>query len=507
MTGRTMKTKTVLIIVMALFFAMTSANLFASSFGDTFGFSAEGMARGNAMTATVNDWSSVYYNVAGLGKTKNLVEVISSDPEMNLKLQKEEGEKGDRGGKFTYPNQWAIGVLYVFPRMKLSINRYLADIGFPLKTNAANMDPYGFITIGGALDINTIIKMPDFISSARLGVGMGLNSDFSLANINDIDPRTHDFLRHGNEIRTASILVGLGLGLFNDAIGGGIGVNLAFSGKADAYMDAKMSGSIQVPIADTSMKLKIVPGVITGVYLSPGKMISPFAGLEIGVSYRQETMLKIDPFKAGAGILGGVIEMSLLMSIQDYYSPHVVNGGIAYTGGGVTLSYDMSYEMWGRNTLSMVWKSHYIGIPKLKNILLHKAGIKYETPLGWLAVMAGYSFVPSIVERDAGTKIGIRVDTLGTKVAPGMFNYLDNVKHNVSLGITFTVPQVWRFTGKIVITPSYQLQYLVPRSVGKTGLHYTDGVQDDLLQSYFLNPRYRYGGMNHSLFVEVGMKI
>jgi hypothetical protein len=501
-----MKTKKIFIIIMALFYSITSANLFASSFGDTFGFSAEGIARGNAMTASVNDWSSVYYNVAGLGKTRNLVE-ISSDPEMNLKLQKEEGAKGDRGEKFSYPNQFAIGLLYVFPRMKLSINRYLADVAFPLKTNAAKMDSYGFITLGGVLDINTIIKMPEFISSARLGVGMGLNSDFSLANINDIDPRTHDFLRHGNEIRTATILIGLGLGLVNDAIGGGIGVNLAFSGKASAYMDAQITGNIQIPIADTSMKLKIVPGVITGIYLSPGKMINTFAGLEIGISYRQETMLKIDPFKAAAGILGGVVEMNMMLSIQDYYSPHVVNGGIAYTRGGVTLSYDLSYEMWARNTLSMVWKTHYSGIPKLKNILLHKAGIKYDTPLGWLAVMAGYSFVPSILGSDAGTKIGIRVDTVGTKVAPGMYNYLDNAKHNVSFGFTFTVPQVWRLTGKIVITTSYQLQYLVPKSVPKTGISYSSGVQDDMVQSYFLNPRYRYGGINHGMFIEVGMKI
>ncbi len=336
---------------------------------------------------------------------------------------------------------------------------------------------------------------------------MGLNSDFSLANINDIDPRTHDFLRHGNEIRTAAILAGLGLGLADDVIGLGIGVNLAFSGKANAYMDAKLSGNLQIPIADSSMRLKVVPGVITGVYLSPGKIAAALAGLEFGVSYRQETILKIDPFRAGAGILGGVVEMSLLMSIQDYYSPHVVNWGIAYTRGGVTLSYDMGYEMWAWNTLSMVWKSHYIGIPKLKNILLYKAGLKYDTPLGWLAVMAGYSYMPSILYKDAGTKIGIRVDTVGTKVATGMYNYLDNTKHNVSCGFTFTVPQVWRFTGKIVITLSYQLQYLEPKSVVKTGINYTNGVLEDPVQSYFLNPRYRYGGLNHGMFVEVGMKI
>jgi len=491
---------------MASFFAIKSANLFAGTFADTFGFSAEGMARGNAMTASVNDWSSVYYNVAGLGKTQNLVE-IPSDPEMNLKLQKEEGEKGEKVEKLKYPNQIAIGILYVIPRMRLSINRYLADIAFPLKTNATKMDPYGFITIGGVLDINTIIKMPDFISSARLGVGMGLNSDFSMANINDIDPRTHDFLRHGDEIREAAILAGVGLGLLDDAISAGIGFSLGFSGKARAYMDAKITGNIQIPIADSSMKLNAVPGVTAGVCLNPGKMSKALAGLELGVSFRQESMLKIDPFTAAAGILGGVVEMNMMLSIQDYYTPHMVNAGIAYARGGVTLSYDMSYEMWAGNALSMVWKSHYIGIPKLKNILLHKVGIKYDTPLGWLAVMAGYSFAPSILYDNAGTKIGIRFDTVGTKVAPGMYNYLDNTKHNISLGLTFTVPQVWRLGGKLVFTIAYQAQCLVTKSASKTGILYNNGALADQVQTYFENPRYRYGGTNHSMFVEAGIKI
>ena len=40
-----------------------------SNFGDTYGFSARGIAMGNAITAGVNDWSSVFYNMAGLGRT------------------------------------------------------------------------------------------------------------------------------------------------------------------------------------------------------------------------------------------------------------------------------------------------------------------------------------------------------------------------------------------------------------------------------------------------------
>jgi hypothetical protein len=45
-------------------------------------------------------------------------------------------------------------------------------------------------------------------------------------------------------------------------------------------------------------------------------------------------VLKIDPFTAAAGILGGAVEMNMMLSIQDYYTPHIVNGGIAYARGG-----------------------------------------------------------------------------------------------------------------------------------------------------------------------------
>ncbi|OHD65868.1 MAG: hypothetical protein A2176_03390 [Spirochaetes bacterium RBG_13_51_14] len=506
-----MKSKKLLIPITFLFFTGISANLFASSFADTFGFSAEGMARGNAMTATVNDWSSVYYNVAGLGKTQNITEAVQ-EGEMTLKLRKE-GEETDE--KKIYPNQIALGFMYVIPQMNLNIpQRYWYDPpnpSFPLKTNAKDMEPYGFTTVGAVVDINNLFKMPDFISSARLGLGMGMNADLSLVKVNDVDPRTHDFLRHGKEIQRAIIIIGGALGYLNDAIGLGLGVNLAFSGKANAYMDTSLTGNPQIPITESMMELKVAPGIVAGAYLSPGKIFSAIDGLELGASYRQETVLKIDPFNAGAGILGGVIEMTLMLAIWDYYSPHVITGGVAYTRWGLTISGDINYEMWSRSTLSKVWKSSCIGIPKYNDIMVYKAGLKYDIPLnvGTLSLMTGYSFIPSIIGKDAGTKPGIRFDSVSTRLAFGMYNFLDNDKHNASLGFKYTLPKMGRFGGQIVFTVSYQLQYLVPKSVSKTGFSYDigAGTQDDPLQTYLLNPSYSYGGMNHSVFVEVGMRI
>ncbi len=513
--GAAMKSKHALLIITVLFSVGISANLFAGGFGDTYGFSAEGMARGNAMTAVVNDWSSVYYNVGGLGKTRNLTgEAPAKEGEMTLKLRKSEGD-AEAPKKEIYPNQFAITVLATIPKLKLNISRFNRTSGsnpqyYPEATKAAKMDPYGFILIGGVLDINNVIKLPDFISSCRLGIGMGMNWDFSLVKVNDIDPRTHNFIRYGREIQSASVMIGAGMGFLNDAFGGGVGINAAFGGKGKLYMEAQLTGDPQIPIGQTNMDLSINPGAIAGIYLSPGKFIKAIDGLEIGASYRQETKLKIDPFDAAAGILGGAIGMNLMLAIFDYYTPHVITGGLGFTRAGASVSVDVNYELWSKSDFSKVMKFHYPKmLPKFANTLSYKFGFKYDTPLNWLAIMAGYAYVPTVLDKKTGSMAAIRIGTTSTKYVSGVYNLLDNDKHNVSLGLKFTVPKMWRINGQIIICLAYQFQYLVPVSVKKDGISYnmTTNSLDDVTQTYLLNPSYKYSGMNHSFMVELGMRI
>src|SRR4030042_91840 len=206
-----MKSKNILILFISLFILNMSANLFANSFAETFGFSAEGISRGNAMAAVVDDWSSLWYNVAGLGKTQNIV-----------------GNK-DAEKKDVYANQIATGYLLTVPKLRLDIpQRYYGTYPnyYPVPTKAADKKPYGYITFGGALDLLNLLFLPDFISSARLGFSMSVNQDFSMAKLSSLDPRDHDFIRYGKRIHNALILTGLGFGFLDDAFGGGVGINL-----------------------------------------------------------------------------------------------------------------------------------------------------------------------------------------------------------------------------------------------------------------------------------------
>jgi len=50
----------------------------------------------------------------------------------------------------------------------------------------------------------------------------------------------------------------------------------------------------------------------------------------------------------------------------------------------------------------------------------------------------------SHLDKNAGTKMGIRVGAVDTKVQTGMFNFMDNDRHTASIGFKFTVPKAWR---------------------------------------------------------------
>ncbi len=514
-----MKSKHLIILITILSSICLSSALFAGGFAGTYGFSAEGIARGNAMTAVVNDWSSVFYNVAGLGKTRNLAgEPAAREGEMTLKLRKAEGE-GETARKDIHSSQFSSSLLFTMPKLKLNIQRYNRTSGsnpfyYPEKTDAARMDPYGFLVIGGALDLNTLMKLPDFISSARLGIGMGMNWDFSMVKVNDIDPRTHNFIRYGRECQKAEVFIGGGMGFLNDAFGAGLGINASFHGKGKMYMEAQLTGDYQIPIGQATMDLSIVPAAICGIYFSPLQFASSTRGihiLDIGASYRMAAKLKISPFDAAAGILGGAIGMNLLTAIFDYYTPHTVNTGLAYTHtpSGVGVSIDVDWEMWSKTEFSRVMEYHYgAGLPRFRDTLSFKLGLKYDAA-SFISVMMGYSYVPSILDTNTGTQPTVRIGTTANKYVTGVYNLLDNDKHMASAGLKFTLPKMSMIKGIAYLTLAYQFQYLVPKSVSKNGISYdmTNNSLDDVAQTYLLNPSYTYGGMNHSIMVEIGMKI
>jgi hypothetical protein len=471
---------------------LASGVAYASSLADTYGFSAPGMSMGNAMASVVNDWSSVYYNIAGLGKTLQLSSETAQD--LKLKLEKADmtaaGAEAEPEKKSSHPNQIGIFYMYTLPMLKINIpQRTSSTTGRALATDGDKDLNFGAMVLGVAVDINNIIKMPSIVSSARFGLGLAALGDGSLAKVNDIDLKTHDFLRYGREAQCAVIIAGMGFGFLKDTFGIGGGARIAFTGQATAQMNnVELGSGEQTPESQTKMDLKAKPTMVVGLYISPGKIVPMLKGLEFGACYRYENYLKIDPFRAGNTVNIAHTALSLTLGILDFYVPHTFTGGVSYTTGKLTIAADAEYQMWSRFKISSSNMTVYerliatygdaYELPKLKDIIIPKLGLKFDA-IRFLSIMAGYNYQQSFLPKNAGHS---------------RINYLDNDKHIGSAGLQFHIPQFGPMGGPVDITLMFQGQYCVRKTVTKD-----NPIPED--------PSYSYEGFVPSAGIEISMKI
>ncbi len=473
---------------------VSAATVEASNFADTYGYSATGIAMGNSITAVVSDWSSVFYNIAGLGRTKSDKEKSYSADithkstvlTLNDKTSKKESsaEKHSVQGQNSEDlvNQVSLSMLYTQPRFAININRE----GVKGDENLQ----FGMFIIGLAIDINKVYALPKFISSARFGLGLSSLSDGYASRINDIDLKTHNFLRYGREAQKAVIIAGVGFGFLNDAFGIGFGANMNFKGEGKVLVsDVQVGPSEQTPESQSRTDLKAAPAAVAGIYVSPGKFTRLLEGLEIGACYRQESYMELYPFQTSTTMLVGGMEMSMNMSIFENYTPHIVVFGLGYTRGNWTLTLAVEYQMWSKYKFSRTIEIVYADavsrlgedykLPKFNDIIIPRGGISYNIS-SWISIMGGYYYQPSFIP-DSEMK--------------GRLNLLDNSLHAVALGLKISVPRLGGMGGPLTIILSGQYQYLVEREVIKRNPDPT------------WNPNYTYGGQCISAIMEVSMRL
>lgn len=429
----------------------TASVVSASSFGDTYGFSPTGISMGNAMTAHVDDWSSVYYNMAGLGRTSKV---------------KAQGEP---------LNQISINYLRTYPDFNLNISRYMDEGGTlkPVPTNATDGLDFGMFIVGITFDLNKVFRMWDFVSSARFGLGMGINDDLTMVKLNDVEPRTHNYLRYGREAQRTMVLSGVGLGFMDDTFGIGIGTNATFGGDGKVLVKGVQVGTEpQSPDGQSIMDLKLKPALLMGAYFSPGKLFPAAKGVELGLSFRQKSKLDISPFNTVAVTDAGGIPLNLKLSIFGYWQPDTYTLGTSVDiGERAMVSFDLAYQEWSEYEVSIDMKANHQDIlPDLNNIIVPKIGLQYRVS-NPVTLLAGYYYQPSFIPG---------------KAVSGDVNWLDNDKHVVSFGLKWRLPHNDRIQGPVDFSIGYQMKFLEERHVSKT---------DPTL----LNPDYSFDGTCHTL--------
>lgn len=422
---------------------------FAATIADTYGLSPKSMGMGNAMTAHVNDWSSVYYNISGLGRTSHLPENAS------------------RGEFFT-------GYLFTKPSTELDIpQRYSGTTYY--ETNADEDLDFGSYIIGAALDLNSIYKMPWVISSSRFGLALSVGDDLAIARVNDIEPQAHNYLRFGKEAQQMMLISGVGLGFFDDLLGIGVGIKSSFGGKSTILLeDVQVGTDPQTPRQQTRMELELdVSSWVAGLYIDFGKIVESLNGLSFGFAYRQESRFELD-LKTIAVVEVGGIPLNLNLSMLDYYQPASFSAGLSYQITDRWLvAIDVEQQTWSDYDVSSNQSYHYNTIlPELDDILIPKIGLQYRVnPKA--SFYLGYYYQPSFVPDDA---------------VKGEVNWLDNDKHVGSIGFSYNTGKWAGLHKPMVLHAGYQFQYLVDREVKKD-------------TPTTLNPNYSYGGTVHTVTI------
>lgn len=344
---------------------------------------------------------------------------------------------------------------------------------------------FGVILATMALNIKTVVNLPSFISSARFGFGLGLIDNGYLMKINEIHPESHNFINYGRDSQVLQAKFGLGFGFFEDLFGVGIGVAAYSEGHANANLgdidinDATVGEPIVAEKIEMNMKFK--PTVLAGLYLNFATFAPFLEGLSLGASYRQESAVSIQPFEAKANLTGTTYQLNLLLSIFEYYSPHVLVVGFGYSAGRFKISADVECQLWSKYKVSLgIDESQSADeggyqLPEAKNVWVVKLGMDTRI-LDWFSILSGIYYQPAVFAEDE---------------MDDSVNYLDNDKVVGSVGLKFRVPSILILKGPIEIITTYQFQYLFERNTNKA-----DPADD-----------YRYGGIIHTFMLGISLKV
>lgn len=457
-----------------LFCFVGSYSIDAGDFGDVYGAHPAANAMGNAVTATVNNSSAVYYNVAGLGRLsegdsltaladkkkweKENGVTAQSEPKQSFKQSITEFFKESRKDLFinkpkerpsknvhevtlqyNYANpQLSVSMLSIGDSVKKAVGGYQAqNTNTPVGQDLSNLsDNYG--GLGLTLNLNNIY---DFKRTIRFGLNLLAPATGNLLTINDLNPTTTRYLQYGVANQKPTIMGGTGVEIIKDRLFAGVGFTaIAGGGGAILLKDVPLSPNTVIPNQQVILQVKPIVNPTYGIAFTFGK----FSG---GISYRRETALAVNSLGARAQTTLLGIQLDFDVALYDLFSPRKWAYGLAYKPTDKWLfTFDMNRELWSQ----LGYKNKFVGTEfmsrtkasysepfHLVDVTVLRAGTEYK----WndnLRIRGGIARRPKATPNIPGNTNWIDFDrmifTTGLSfiLFPGM-RFLENLKNPVVL--------------------------------------------------------------------------
>jgi len=472
---------------------------------ESFGLGARAVGFSGAGVASVNDWTSGFYNMAGFTSPLSERAIFgnqekSEEAAGKIKLLKDDGtlandEKGNKDAidkkleaevlaKEDKP-QHQMGANYLFqvstPKIIPTATNSDVAKNIDLATNSKNM-VYGAVQMGLGFDTRSILNTPKNLP-IKVGLALSVRDNGTIATVNDTQVESYNFMRLGREAQRILIISGISGQVWRNRLSIGVGFSMFTGGKGAFKMDnveIDPTGKTQTPNANTQMDLTPAGGIVAGFQYRHN--IKNRIVL-VGFNYRGETYMQVDPLDAVATTQLLRVELPLRLAIFDFYSPHTFTFGATYLHDeALKLSLDGEFQMWNRFQVNSARQEYMTSInqsfAKFKNTLSVKFGVetrpgRYISKLKEqpLFVRAGFTFIPSF-----------------TPDQNSYSNFLDNTKVGYSIGASYFLNSnaIVKFPVEIIF--GFQHQIWMTRTSTKTGDALTTTTTYDATK----NPDYTY---------------
>ena len=389
---------------------------------DSLGLGSRPVALGGAYTALADDYTSVYYNPAGLSRVDRL----------NL----------------------TMGGLWAKPRL------HYENVG------QQRVEPHTYATAGLYLGVASNLAYLtgfEWLSSVAFGLTFYLPLEqFLMANIPG-KPWQESWVMYLDQTQVFQLLAGIS---FAPVRWLSVGVSGNFMGTLSAPNDADIAINIAtvIPYLMGSMDLeKIVRPTLSRdlvLKVSPifGVQLQPASWVKLGVTYRYKAYVEtvgtqnmVLDFKTFSGPINFSFPMTLLAGIHyvQYWVPHQVSGGLAvHPGQGLTVALDVTWQDWS----DYIDPMNFTPDPPFEDTVVPRVGVEYAV-FDALVLRGGYAYVPSPVPDERWAE-----------------SYLDCDKHVFSVGAGMT----WQHISWLVLWPRpltlsgfFQYSWLVDRTYVK----------------------------------------